>query len=315
MEQPSLSWIGLHVDESLIADIIAEQPLTWTYLAQNAASGAGEWIKVAKPAIDEQPRLDIFAEGVWVRDGGRWAAAIDGFPAFDLVRGQGAWALMHEDPAVISVKSVVVDASLPYLRTAKPAGESFRQLVQERSVQAAHIDLLLSTLANLEKRFGRDWHGNLNASGIWFDASDCDIGLGGYFGYRSGSRQAAVTTPAYYPFLEPDDCLAVGLLCCEALLEVHPMHVPTSDPRYIQLFALSDDLQSALQELTSSSGPWFANFRPGKFRSSQASAALEDWLMKSIRLCRNADGKLETDVGFQNFTEMLTAFREVIPPA
>lgn len=303
--QPGLNWIGLHIDNRVIAELARESSLYWVYVGQDLTAESSDLIKVAKQSIDDRFTADQFSELALVEREHRWQA-LDLAPARVLVR-QAAKALSREDPRLLRLRAVVLDAGLPYVRMEKPQGTNWTVL--DRPDRKTVISLL-QVLKDLESTFGRNWHGNLRPDSLWVSESGIRIeDSTGWFDTLN-AEAVAVTTPAYYPYLRNDDCLAVGIILYEALMRLHPFTDSALDPRYYSCYSFSDDLLRAADDFTGIYGKWFAQFQPGRRNEVRISREFESVLLRAIGLELDAQGRLSLSSPYASFDEMLEVFTE-----
>ncbi|MBX9668756.1 MAG: hypothetical protein K2X93_14105 [Candidatus Obscuribacterales bacterium] len=104
-------------------------------------------------------------------------------------------------------------------------GVTLRDLIAEHAATLSHIVLIAEALEKLLSC--APYHGDLKPSNIIIDESTVKLLDPGFFGeIKSGlgdSFPMKVTTPLYYPFLNPDDFFAVGLITWEAVFGRHPL--------------------------------------------------------------------------------------------
>ena len=135
----------------------------------------------------------------------------------------------------------------------------------------------------------------------------------GYYGtieaYKGATKQSlsncSVTSTLYYPCLRPDDLFALGLLTWEIACREHPI-AKKSTSKDFDKKKIGTELWNFIME-EERDGRFFISSilnvkRPSAMRPGMP-PELEQFLLKCLRLRFDADGKLNLDVGFQDFGE------------
>lgn len=163
-------------------------------------------------------------------------------------------------------------------------------------------------LAERQQQGRMPFHGDLKPENVMFDASgswrlidpSCAVAEGKPLGART-----FVTTPAYYPFLMPDDRVALALMVVEALTGV----LLTSPDVSMPPRRLTADLQQWLETLTGAGrGRYLQALRcvPRLDELSlQISSELSRVLLKALYLRHQSNGMLDVDRGYASWDEFL----------
>lgn len=140
----------------------------------------------------------------------------------------------------------------------------------------------------------------------------------GYFGPLDCAEgrfdTCMISTPSYYPLLEPDDLMAVGICMWEAIVGRHPLQAEANAGQNNESLLDSDvaDLinfrNSLLQPYLT---PLFSLQLP-RSQNQYISEKIESLLIKALRLRLNDDGKLALAQGFADFNELELALAELL---
>lgn len=222
-----ITWIGASLGEYVIESLLGEGSYSWVYSCLGSGNEQHA-IKAAKPD-------DLVRAGV---DQTRT------FPTQALLQATGSVLKVQPDAgellqAQISKLQAVRTAGMPRILEYSLAsglsyyvmdivrGKTLRQLMQEGPQPIELFIALAQTLDALQKDPAFLWHGDLKPENIMVHEDKVVILDPGYFGplkTMSGMRpDVAVTTPAYYPSLQPDDMRAFAFILWEAATGRHPL--------------------------------------------------------------------------------------------
>jgi len=225
------------------------------------------------------------------------------------------------DPALVKAGRFSDDGTRCTLELEYAEGRTLRSLLKPG--QPAPLQPLLGlarAMDRLLKLPGFPYHGDLKPDNVLHAAGRIVIIDPGYFGPVETAQghvlpQAAVTTPDYYPLLQPDDLFAFGLMLWEAATGTHPLaNGPTSS-------AQADQARCGSKLLAQVRGPE----RVGQYFLSpllglHAPAAsvpglrheLEAVLFKALGLTLRKDGKLDVAPAYTSFAEMAAALEPLV---
>lgn len=187
---------------------------------------------------------------------------------------------------------------------------NFRTLMNSGQVRISFFDDLISCMVNLSSVESFQHHGDLKPENLLASPDGIKFIDPGFFGEidcQEGSLlQVAVTTPLYYPFLKPDDLLAVGLMLWEAVCGEHPL-CSTADiaggDRTVD-DSVHDWIGSANQSSVVILAPLLALKRPSTICPDMP-PLLEQVLLKGLRLQLTSTGSITTAKGYDNWTEWM----------
>jgi serine/threonine protein kinase len=318
-----LSWDSLSVGDYTIKEILGEGSFSWVFRAVHTDGFTSKAIKVAKPleAVAEGGPTSCIPTNAVVAKGG---AVVELSPDTEqLLMLQARKLQAISDPQLISIEEI----------SARPGGSYYRMPVltgghtlrQYMSAGPVAIDVLLDIALCMDRlledtQFG--YHGDLKPENIMVTPSGMVLIDPGYFGtldtFKSGAKQAltncAVTTPIYYPMLEPDDLLALGLIMWEIACRDHPLGR--------RAYSGDFDRRSVGEELWNlvksqeTQGKYFLSAvlglrRPSLVRPGMPSE-IEELLLKALRLSFLPDGTLNLTEGFKNFAEFAAAIARLL---
>lgn len=199
-------------------------------------------------------------------------------------------------------------------------GKSLRQMAAELVLED-RLSLLPTFAVIAEAMATASEHGNLNPNNI-FISEEIGFTQQGYRGpmdsLEGPLEEAAITSTQYYPNLDGDDILALGICLFETLTGKSPfnsaLHIKAMNeaiPENILAESLIEEInfkRSLLQPYTT---PLFSLRRPTAY-IEYLSADVEALLFKSLRLRINDSGRLERDPGFKDFQELAAALGQEI---
>lgn len=304
--------------------LLGEGSFSWVYEATHLEDGARRAIKHAKPSreagIGATP-TGCVPTGVFA-----WATGVlrDVRPdASELLRVQFDTLKGIDSPDVVGVQELAVEAGSAWYAMDLVEGQTLRQLLGTGGVAtaAARMDRawiaveLAACLRRLEQDPVFRSHGDLKPENIIVSADRVVLVDPGYFGPLPDAdgnvADCIVTTPAYYPWLDPrEDLLAFGLILWELLLGIHPLR-PVR-PRGTAV-TRQTPVGPQLAELATMShfGRFFARLPAAGELAPMLPIRLQETLLTAIRL-RLEDGELELAPGFRSFAEICDALAPVL---
>jgi serine/threonine protein kinase len=196
-------------------------------------------------------------------------------------------------------------------------GQTLRKMIAGK--QAVSVDIVLELLAKLnrlssDKEFG--YHGDIKPENVMVTKSGTVLLDPGHFGPLRNSQgtieQTAVTTPAYYPLLLPDDVLAIGLMLWEIAAGAQPLRTPT----YLSQLDKSrahPELLSMVKAQEMAGQAYFspiASLRPLSETFPNMPTDYDRFLLKCLRLELRND-LLAPAEGFRSFSAMSGALLQL----
>lgn len=324
-----LSWVGLSVGDYVIKELLGEGSFSWVFRAVHADGFTTKAIKVAKPpeAVAEGgPTSCIPTAALWQTVG----CVVDLSPDTEQLLGLQAKKLQSlSDPSLIGVEEVSARPGGCYYRMPVLVGQTLRQYMSAGPVPvdilldiALCMDRLLEEPESQDKREPFEYHGDLKPENIMVTPSGVVLIDPGYFGtletLKNGVKQplsrCAVTTPIYYPLLQPDDLTALGMIMWEIACREHPLARRAYSGDFDRQTIGSElwDLVKAQE----TEGKYFLSAVFGVKSPSVARpgmpAEIDELLMRSIKLKIEPDGKLNLAEGFKNFAELAAAIARLL---
>jgi hypothetical protein len=333
-------WLGCTLGEWTIDYLVAESPY-WFLFHAFGADGVERWLKIARELTDYADK-DNFA-----RFSTR-ALAIDDVVVRPVVPQQNALLvaeverhrLLFDDPVVIAKVNDML-----YTSHGVPPGKSLRHFIDEvwPALDPPEILPAFVAVAGALETFSQGeesrFHGNLKPDNIIIDADRiaaggsgadpkvvCFIELGNYgaMSCLSGlEEEVCLTTPEYYPWLDGDDIGALGICLWEALLGYHPFLSVAADvagtgwSNSSNMSLCSEPLKNLVEFELSLSNEYVAPLLRIKLPRDLAPLAVEQYpaleevLLKAIKLKLGPDGLLYEDAGYSSISELKEALSSI----
>lgn len=303
-----VTWVGLQVGDYTIDHKLGEGNYSWVYHGLHDDTNESMAFKVAKP--QDQATGDTAQTGSLPT---KAMAMVTGGIADVKPLTNKLLALQHkklaaiDESGLIRVGALTDKPELTYYGMEYLQGQTLRQLMVNERVTIEKMMEVSRCLDKLSKNGKFVHHGDIKPENIMFGQAGAVLIDPGYFGrleLENGSSlsNCAVTTPAYYPTLEPDDLLAFGLLLWEVVLGQQPLKrkgfTGNSDlsrigPQLLELVQLQEAvgkyLLSAILDVQMPS-----QIHPNIDQN------LERLLLQGLRL-RSTQAGLELDTGFRSF--------------
>ncbi|MBO9541603.1 hypothetical protein J7643_13530 [bacterium] len=195
-------------------------------------------------------------------------------------------------------------------------GETMRSRLSRRARIPFALFVAIAEALALRHREGRlPFHGDLKPDNVLLDAEGgfrlIDPSCAAAEGTPLGSR-TLVTTPAYYPYLIPDDRGALALMMIEALAGVMPLSVelPFPPQRTTEAFQVwMDTLMASGRGRYAQALRHMPRLEDLSILISHELAAV---LLKALRLRRAEDGHLDVDPGYAGWADFIADLRRAI---
>ncbi len=324
-----LSWVGLSVGDYTIKELLGEGSFSWVFRAIHADGFTTKAIKVAKPpeAVAEGgPTSCVPTNALWQTVG----CIVDLSPDTEQLLGLQARKLQAmNDPSLVGIEEVSARPGGCYYRMPVLVGQTLRQYMSAGPVPvdvlldiALCLDRLLEPQDSPEKQELFEHHGDLKPENIMVTPSGVVLIDPGYFGtletFKNGIKQpltrCAVTTPIYYPLLQPDDLTALGLIMWEIACREHPLARRAYSGDFDRK-TVGTELWN-LVKAQETEGKYFLSAILGAKRPSLARpgmpAEVEELLLNAVKLKFEDDGKLNLGKGFNNFAELAASIARLL---
>lgn len=312
-----LTWIGLTISGFRLNRLVADGPFSWVYSGENE-TGSAKAFKVAKPLDHNCPDTTERyrpTQALMVIPGG--TTPIDPDPN-QLLALQANKLHLAVDDGVVSVDQAVFNETICYVPMELLEGQTLREVMEAGPVNLKLFLELALCLDRLSRNPDFGIHGDIKPENVIVTSTGVKLVDPGYFGpidCRVGSvDNAIITTPGYYPLLVPDDLLAFGIMLWEAITTNHPL-AGKAYTGEMDLTGIDEDLLQLVRfkELV---GQYFfvpmLNLRHPAVVLPTASVALQNLLLKALRLQFTAEGKLGIVDGFAGFAEIACELEKVI---
>lgn len=302
-----------------LESLLGEGSFSRVFRATRPDEGVARAIKLAKPRDELGPAATptgVLATGVfaWVT-----GALLDVDPdASEILRVQFDTLKAIDSPDLVRVRELGADDGHAWYALDLVEGRTLRKAMDEgalgpagdRAASARIAVELVACLRRLEDDPSFRYHGDLKPENILVAGERVVLIDPGYFGplADAGGRIAdcIVTTPAYYPWLDPhEDVFALGLVLWELLFGFHPLSRSRRrgaelEPRRVgpNLAGLAATIHYGRSYVT----PWPDLALPHELDPAMP-RRLQETLLKAIRLGFEG-GVLELAPGFRTFAEL-----------
>jgi serine/threonine protein kinase len=222
------------------------------------------------------------------------------------------------DVGVIKAVANCSNESAPFIALEYIDGKSMRELIDAQVSPLSALSNLCTTLARLKEQGKFSHHGDIKPDNIMIAGSEVKLIDPGYFGplqtAGGGEAYCRVTTPAYYPTMQPDDLFALGIILWEIVLGEQPFRLNGSF-RPAQAANAGEDLTQYVRQ-SESLGTYFLSPLADLPRPSEIIPTISEEkeliLLKGLRLTLTSDGSLELAEGFDDYAQLrqaIEAFR------
>ncbi|HEY9757319.1 MAG TPA: hypothetical protein V6C97_19275 [Oculatellaceae cyanobacterium] len=325
-------WLGKELDGYLIKHLLLDD--SYSFLMEGA-SVSGEAVKkvfrIAKDKLsaDSQEHLRLTHGTQCLR-----LLPFDTAPITvatnDLIDVQFERLADIEDTGFMPVEHLSDEGKNHFYRMPFIQGRSLKEIIGDKSMPGyERIHTALRTVASVAKTLHRlcteradFYHGNIKPQNIWLTDTGTVLSDPGYFGPVSALegdyQKGMVSTIAYYPFLEADDMLALGICLYEAVTGVHPfnqrMVIPGADESF-EPTRLSAELCDKINFRRSLLEPYTTPFyllQPPQVANKIVSPAVEAVALKALRARIDRNGTIHSDPGFADFQEMRLTVQSIL---
>jgi serine/threonine protein kinase len=312
--EPS-SWVGLDVGDYLIEEQIGEGAFSWVYRGRNRKNGSQTVFKLAKPPeqvgkITSSSTMSFPTRALFQITGSFCEAQPD---AAELLLKQCQKLQSTDHSSLVKVDNFIDNEVFCYYQCEYLEGRTLRAVISSREANLPILVELARALEELSTDAHFLYHGDLKPDNIVVTEYGIKLIDPGYFGEITHRGRpigrAAVTTPDYYPLLEPDDLLAFGVIAWEALTGVHPLP-PGSSSDQLDTTRVSPELLNMIQ-MREATGNYYGSgllaLRHPFENGDNVSISLGHVLLKLLRLRMSEEGVLLPDAGFRNFGDVADA--------
>lgn len=332
--QQKPTWIGLRLEDCIIDELVAEGSFSWVYAGNSINDGSRKAFKWAKHAefvdriTEETP--DRTQSKAFFTGGVRNIRP----DAEKLLIWQTEKVNSVHEPSVVPIQKLVQKEGLVYTQMPFIAGPTLRRALVTGSVGIDFFIELATVLGKLASNPSFSYHGDIKPDNIILSKDGLKLIDPGYFGPADSAEgqflSCAVTTTCYYPFLEPDDLMAVGICMWEAACKANPFlrnRTGTDAPgtsggsapgetslATAGLTHITDTIKALVRRYDGVGHfylqPLLTLKRPRELNPA-VSGELELLLLKSLRLRLDPQGRIDVDDGFSSFHALVEALQQV----
>ncbi len=312
-----MNWVGLTVESFTIEEQLGEGSFAWVYRGTNPKDkGDRKAFKVAKPTelVGDRGTTGVYhTRALRHRTNGVENIHPDGS---ELLRLQWQKLQRSNDPALVAYEGLFSRGPFSYCRMEYVEGRTLRELIDSGTTEDADkaIESLVEIAVAMDRLIveGFNWHGDLTPDNIMVTNTGVKLLDPGYFGPLTCEEglipDAIVTTPMYYPLLQPDDVMALGLILWEIVLQESLLDPPpgnTASKASAELRRWIERQEMLGKFFTT---PLLTTRLPSEIHPD-VDAATEKLLLKSVRLGLNNQNRLEREAGFKSFKEFIDALK------
>lgn len=311
------SWLGESIEGFTLKQLLSSGRYSHTFFSLNETSGEEAVFKVARSDITERETpADAFS---------RCAISFH-LEMANTISLSSNQVLQHECAKLKSDGSgyfvPVVSEGLTtdnffYFRMPFLKGQSLLELMQLTDMPflqiAQDVFARLAVLLSRIRALGL-YHGNLRPDSIFISKTDIILLSPGSFDLRDANLSDysfMITSPAYYPFYEPNDLFALSCCFWEAVIKKHPLALAEM-PERSDLF--SRELREMLDYRKSLNHYPLWHFLklllPRELRPD-LSAKAEEFMLKGLKLAFDSQGFLTASPGFSGADEFGMALTEL----
>jgi serine/threonine protein kinase len=331
-------WIGLQVEDYLIQRILGGGAYSVVYEGTHADRKDGKAFKVARPPsfICQPNPADLVPTRALVFYSNGFAVVQP--DPIALLSLQGKKLSSVDDPSLVAVERIFEEQGMCYLRMELLHGHTLSAALDKRPLPLSIFVELARALERLSRVPSWGYHGDLKPDNVMVTSTGIKILDPGHFGRlqgTTGQMDCVVTTPAYYPLLKPDDLWALGIMLWQAAVRRHPFFKSPDEPLE---FHISEELENrddiepedtlpaeatevgdklfALVRSAQQVGQYFLDpllyLKQPRALLPEMPAALEEVLLRAMRLTVLGSGKLELAEGYASFAELARALENLI---
>lgn len=212
-------WLGRRLGRYQLEELLGEGGFSQVFRGVHQDGHAQLAFKIALQRGKSRP--DHYA-ATMAGHPGAWGEALPE-PAW-LVAEQASRLMAVHDPGLVHVEELVVRDDLSYYAMELLEGPSLRSLMRRGRVPLSALLRTARTLQRLSRNSAFPYHGDLKPDNILVSPGGVHLLDPGYFG-----PDRYVTTPAYYPRMQPDDLAAFAIILWEIAAGRHPLaqHPPS----------------------------------------------------------------------------------------
>ncbi|CAN5308071.1 hypothetical protein BH11CYA1_BH11CYA1_45850 [soil metagenome] len=315
------AWLGVKLEGFMLNGQISTGRFCFLFQSENS-SGIKRVYKVAKDPSDvsEPERFSTQALKVIPFQTGPVTPVPDMVMQMQLIR-----LLELAGPLVVSVESSGQCDERSYYSMPLLNGRTLREQLKQVEMSQKQILALFHLLASHMETMPNAYHGDLTPDNIFIecdgnnDVSGIKLLDPGYYGPLNCLEgifdTCMISTPAYYPLLEPDDLMAVGICLWEALTGVHPLmnSIPGAPVSVAQdVVDLINFRNSLLQPYLT---PLMTAVLPSDL-NSEIGEKLQSAILSCMHLRVDENKKIAIDNGFEGFAQLrveLASFLDEVP--
>lgn len=318
MPSQQVTWVGSQVEDFTIDQLLGGGSFSRVYAGTAPDGRTRKAFKVARPA-DTLGGSDAMTGCLPTRAILQMEGAIAELEpdTGELLRKQAEKLQAITTKGLPEVEQVSASLGLTWYRMPLLEGKTLRESIAAR--EPIMVDMFIDLVAKLN-RLSSDpafqYHGDLKPENVMVTKTGVTVLDPGYFGplldSKNRTENVAVTTPAYYPFLMPDDPFALGLI----LWEIASGQAPLAVRKYARDFdtaKVDAELLNVVREEEATGKAFFSailGIRPLSEKHPHISPDYERFLLKALRLEMRGN-VVALSEGFRSFSAMSGALMQL----
>lgn len=310
----SKNYLGLSASNFFIEDLLGEGVFSWVYRGIEPVNLTQKAFKIAKPrelviSLDHSANKTQKIEFTL-------GSIISTTPdVYKFLNFQAQKLQKVSDIALVKADNLTHNKDICYYQMEYVVGQTLRQLMKTGVPIRVMIDIAYALDRLLQNPDFR-YHGDLKPENIIITTTGIKLIDPGYFSSaEKSSDQQIITTPSYYPALEPDDLLAFGLILWEVAFGENPLAEKLGSSEFIDLGNIGENLFKWVYE-SELKGNYFKSAilnicQPIDIKPNIA-PQLGEFLFNALNLYIRNDNKIDRKIYFKNFRQIIVALESLI---
>jgi serine/threonine protein kinase len=311
-----MSWSGSQLGTYMIEELLSDRKFYWIYGGNDQTTFEKKVFKVAKPIeyLRDLDVIDPLKSSVLKLSSAGFSTVMPNVS--ELLRLQCERMSYDTAHIMAKIEDVICTDALCYARMEFIEGLTLRELRKHGPLSLDVALDIVNALDTIQKNQGLHYHGDLTPDNIMISYSSVRLLDAGYFGaldcMEGVVEDAAITTPAYYPFLTPNDMLALGIIFWELHFGKNPF--ASFDETPAPTTGVSQTLLRVLKGYSSIGRPFVNSMARLPFPHTiepSINPELAKFLLASLGLRINEQNELDAAPRFESFAQIADALNHL----